>query len=387
VVGDNVLAELATRFRAACAPDDVFARVGGDEFMCVYTLAQGEDKLLRAQQLQAALHRPVLIDSLKFEVGASIGVATFPEQGEDVEDLLKHADIAMYEIKARGGGSHLYTDSLGLKLEHRISLGTKLARALAQSQLQLHYQPKVHLATGVLCGVEALSRWCDEDGRWISPGEFIPVAEERGLIGELGDWTLTQAARDIHAWQQSGAAIVPRVAVNVSAAQMMDESFPQRAEQLVRAQGVSPAMIELELTESALMNEPEKAQLVASRLVEAGFCLSIDDFGTGYSSLERLQSFPVFKLKIDMSFVRDMDTHPGNRAIVTAVIGMAKALRLETVAEGVETTAQATLLAELDCDEAQGYLYSKAISAGQLLQQWLHGQPAVTPTASSTSVA
>ncbi|MCZ8092004.1 MAG: EAL domain-containing protein [Acidovorax sp.] len=375
VVGDNVLAELATRFRAACAKDDVFARVGGDEFMCVYALAPGEDKLLRAQQLQAALARPVLIDSLKFEVGASIGVATFPDQGEDVEDLLKHADIAMYEIKARGGGSHLYSDLLGLKLERRISLGTKLARALAQSQLQLHYQPKVHLATGVLCGVEALSRWCDEDGHWISPGEFIPVAEERGLIGELGDWTLTQAARDIAHWQQDSAAVVPRVAVNVSATQMMDEGFAERAERLVRAQGVAPSMIELEMTESALMNEPEKARLVASSLVEAGFCLSIDDFGTGYSSLERLQSFPVFKLKIDMSFVRGMDTHAGNRAIVTAVIGMAKALKLETVAEGVETAAQAALLTQLDCDEAQGYLYSKAIPAEALLRQWLHSQP------------
>lgn len=383
IVGDNVLAELATRFRAACAPEDVFARVGGDEFMCVYALAPDEDKLLRAQQLQQALTRPVLIDSLRFEVGASIGVATFPDQGENVEDLLKHADIAMYEIKARGGGSHLYSNALGMKLERRISLGTKLANALAQSQLQLHYQPKVHLATGELRGVEALSRWCDENGQWISPGEFIPVAEERGLIGELGDWTLTQAARDIRQWQESGAVVIPRVAVNVSASQMMDESFAERAERLVRAQGVEPRMVELEMTESALMNEPEKARHVASRLVQAGFRLSIDDFGTGYSSLERLQSFPVFKLKIDMSFVRGMDTHSGNCAIVTAVIGMAKALKLETVAEGVETEAQAALLTQLQCDEAQGYLYSKAIPAGLLLQQWLMQGATATPSAIS----
>lgn len=374
IVGDNVLSELAGRFRAACAKDDVFARVGGDEFMCAYRLRADEDRLQRAQRLQQALTRTVQIDSLKFEVGASIGVAVFPEHGEDVEDLLKHADIAMYDIKGRGGGSHLYTDSLGLQLERRISLGTRLARALARGDLQLHYQPKVHLATGALCGVEALSRWCDEDGQWISPAEFIPAAEERGLINELGDWTLTQAARDIRLWQDSGAAVVPRVAVNVSAAQMMDEDFADRAPQLLRAQGVEPGMIELEMTESALMNEPEKARHVASRLVEAGFRLSIDDFGTGYSSLERLQRFPVFKLKIDMSFVHDMDTHPGNCAIVTAVIGMAKALKLETVAEGVETAAQATLLTQLQCDEAQGYLYSKALPPQPLLEQWLRAQ-------------
>jgi diguanylate cyclase (GGDEF)-like protein len=379
IVGDNVLSELSTRFREACAAADVFARVGGDEFMCVYQLTPGEDTLARAQQLQQALTRPVLIDSLKFEVGASIGVATYPDHGDDVEDLLRHADIAMYDIKARGGGSHLYSDALGMRLDRRISLGVKLANALAQSQLQLHYQPKVHLATGALCGVEALSRWCDENGQWINPAEFIPVAEERGLISELGDWTLTQAARDIRYWQDAGATIVPRVAVNVSATQMMDEGFAERAQRLVRAQGVEPGLIELEMTESALMNEPEKARTVASRLVEAGFCLSIDDFGTGYSSLERLQSFPVFKLKIDMSFVRDMDTHTGNRAIVTAVISMAKALKLQTVAEGVETAAQAALLTQLQCDEAQGYLYSKAIAAEPLLQQWLQAQPAPQP--------
>ena len=386
IVGDNVLSELAARFRSACAKTDVFARVGGDEFMCAYKLAPGEDPLERAKQLQHALGLPVVFDSLKFEVGASIGVALFPEHGDSVEDLLKHADIAMYDIKGRGGGSMLFNEALGLKLERRISLGAKLAHALAHSQLQLHYQPKVHLATGTLCGVEALSRWCDEEGQWISPAEFIPVAEERGLINELGDWTLTQAARDIRYWQEAGAAVVPRVAVNVSAAQMMDEGFAERALHLVRAQGVEPSMIELEMTESALMNEPEKARHAASRLVQAGFCLSIDDFGTGYSSLERLQSFPVFKLKIDMSFVRDMDTNAGNRAIVTAVIGMAKALKLETVAEGVETAAQAALLTELHCDEAQGYLYSKALPPQVLLQRWLQ-QPSTETAPGSTPKA
>ena len=371
VLGDNVLSALAERFREACGSTDVVSRVGGDEFMCVHLLEPGEDPLQLAQRVHAALLSPVIVDGIPFEVGASIGVSISPEHGSNVEQLLKNADIAMYEVKAQGGGWRLYTASMGAQLERRIALGVSLAEALERSGLSLHYQPKIGLRSGELCGVEALSRWNDPHWGWVSPAEFIPIAEERGLIETLGDWTLTQAARDVVAWRAAAVTRVPLVAVNVSAVQMMDDTFPTRAAGIVHAQGAVPSMFELEITESALMHDPEKARRVASMLVSAGFRLSIDDFGTGFSSLARLQNFPVSKLKIDMSFVRAMVKDAGNLAIVSAVIGLAKALKLATVAEGVETEEQAQLLRDMQCDEAQGWLYAKAISAEDLERSWL----------------
>lgn len=371
VVGDQVLASIAQQGRSLQRDNDVFARLGGDEFIFVRTLQADEVALDFSTVIHQSFASPLTVEGLQLEVGASVGVAVFPEQGCDIQELLQHADIAMYQVKATGGGSQLYTDEIGAQLQRRIAVGTRLVQALESSALVQFYQPKVDLKTGQLQGVEALARWYEPEWGWVSPGEFIPIAEERGLITAIGDWSLSEAAKQLHLWRVAGIKNLPQIAINVSGVQMLDESFAERAQRVLRVHDIAPAMIELEITESSLMIDPVKARRVAVALVDAGFKLSIDDFGTGYSSLARLQTFPVSKLKIDMSFVQQMLQHAGNRAIVTAVIGMARALQLETVAEGVETQAQADLLRQLSCDQAQGYLYAKAMSASDLVRNWL----------------
>ncbi|WP_238707705.1 putative bifunctional diguanylate cyclase/phosphodiesterase [Comamonas testosteroni] len=372
LVGDDLLAEVARRCERTLGGDGVVARLGGDEFMFVRTLAEGNDTMALAHEVCSTLASPMRVDDLCFEVGASVGVALYPTHGHSVDELLQRADIAMYQAKTQGGGNcQLYDAQMGHRLQRRIALGVKLEEALAQSRLELHFQPKIALDSYALYGVEALARWHDEEWGWVSPAEFISVAEERGLIIALGDWSLDAAARQWRAWSSAGIAQPPVIAVNVSAAQMMSDSFSERALAIMRAHGVSPRCIELEITESALMHDPAKAKRVASQLVEQGFTLSIDDFGTGYSSLARLQSFPVSRLKIDMSFVRGMLSEPGSLAIVTAVIGLAHALKLRTVAEGVETQSQLDKLRDLHCDEVQGYLFSKAVPAAELARDWL----------------
>lgn len=366
-VGDRVLAAIAQRSQQLLGEGGVLARLGGDEFMFARLLAEGEDAQTPAWQAHGALAGPVAVDELQFGVGASIGAALYPAHGQGVDELLQRAHMAMHRAKTQGGGCLLYDESLG----HRLALGTRLEVALQQSLLELHYQPKIDLATGQLCGVEALARWHDAQWGWVSPAEFIPVAEERGLIAALGDWSLDAAARQWRAWREAGMAQPPPIAVNVSAMQMMADAFAERALAIVRAHGVPAQAIELEITESALMHHPDKARHVASQLVEQGFALSIDDFGTGYSSLARLNDLPVSRLKIDMSFVRGMLAQPGNLAIVTAVIGMARALGLRTVAEGVETPEQLAKLRDLQCGEVQGWLFAKAMPAAELERLWL----------------
>ncbi|MFT4243486.1 MAG: EAL domain-containing protein [Acidovorax sp.] len=371
-VGDQVLVAVARQCQRVLGSRGTLARLGGDEFMFTWVLTDGEAPLTLARRICGMLCRPMAVGDLRFEVGASTGVAVSPQHGDAVDELLQHADIAMYRAKAQGGGhSQLYDDGMGRQLQRRIALGARLEKALAEERLQLHYQPKLALASGALCGVEALARWHDAEWGWVSPAEFIPVAEERGLIAALGDWSLAAAARQWRAWRDAGVVQPPVIAVNVSAAQMMSEAFAEHALAIVQAHGVGPTAIELEITESALMHDPAKARRVASRLVEMGFTLSIDDFGTGYSSLARLQSFPVSRLKIDMSFVRGMLTDPGSLAIVTAVIGLAHALQLRTVAEGVETQSQKDKLHALQCDEAQGYLFAQAVPAADIERNWL----------------
>ncbi len=376
--GDRVLVAVARHCQDALDAGGVLARLGGDEFMFAHPLADGEDVLALARQVHAALQRPVWVDGLRFEVGASIGVALYPAHGQDVDELLQCADMAMYRAKMQGCGCLLYDEALGRQVQRRIALGTRLEAALQQSLLELHFQPKVDIASGRIVGVEALARWHDAEWGWVSPAEFIAAAEERGLIMALGDWSLDAAARQWRAWRDAGVARPPPIAVNVSATQMMGDAFAERALALVRAHGVRPQAIELEITESALMLHPDRARRVASRLVELGFTLSLDDFGTGYSSLARLRDFPVSRIKIDMSFVHGMLAEPGHLAIVTAVIGMARALGLRTVAEGVETQEQRHRLHALQCDEVQGWLFGRAMPAAELERRWL--RPAPLPT-------
>ena len=367
LIGDQVLAEVAARLSAVVRQRDTLARLGGDEFVLLgpsdaATASQVAERLLEA------VEQPVLVNGVRFTVGMSIGIALYPEDGRTAEDLLKHADTAMYRAKAAGGGTmRFYHVGMSEGLQRRLLLANRLKAALAARQLTLHYQPQFDLATGALCGAEALARWHDPESGWISPAEFIPVAETRGLIDELGDWALSEAARQVRAWREAGLVLPGRVAVNVSARQMVDEGFVARAVQRVRAEGITPDHIELEVTESSMMQDPRKAEEQARALVAAGFVLSIDDFGTGYSSLAALKRLPVSKLKIDMSFVRDMLDKPEDHTIIS----MARALRLHTLAEGVELQAQADVLQALGCDQVQGWYRGRAVPGDVFAANWL----------------
>jgi len=371
-MGDQVLREVAQRCQSLLCKDQLLARIGGDEFMVACEIDSLEDAHHISRHLMHTLAQPIGAAAHTVEMGVSIGMALFPSQGQSVEELLKHADLAMFKAKALGGGHcELYEQHMSERLHRHNTLATRLTKALSSGGLHLHYQPKIDLHSGRLTGLEALARWNDPELGPISPGEFIPVAEERGLIVQLGDWALREASRQWAAWCTPTTPAPPPIAVNVSAAQLSDESFPARAIQLVHSAGARPAAIELEITETAMMLDPQRARRVADQLVAAGFNLTIDDFGTGYASMAQLKNFPVGKLKIDMSFVHDMLRAPADQAIVTAVISMARALQLRTVAEGVETPEQARTLLALGCDEAQGYHYAPALPPRLLAAEWL----------------
>ncbi|WP_205624844.1 putative bifunctional diguanylate cyclase/phosphodiesterase [Ralstonia mannitolilytica] len=370
-IGDRALIEIARRFQAALREEETLARLAGDEFVVIAMGANQSAAALIAERIQKALAEPLAINGRFFALKASIGIAFYPEDGRSAEELLKHADIAMYRAKASGGGYRFYRSEMGTDLARKLEIVHRLETALAAGRLQLHYHPQVHLPSGKIVGAEALSRWHDADWGMVSPAEFIPIAEERGLIGTLGEWALAGACRQVRHWQERGCPLPGRVAVNVAAKQFEDDDFVDRCLRIARESGAASSAIELELTESGMMRDPERAVEVTRALTSAGFALSIDDFGTGYSSLAYLKRFPVHKLKIDISFVRDMLTDRNDLAIVSAIVAMAKSLGLKTLAEGVEEAAQAEHLLALGCDEAQGYYFARPEPAEVFARRWL----------------
>lgn len=364
-MGDRVLIELSQRLRSAVREEEILARLSGDEFV-VLASGTGEGASRIAERIIQKLSTPMLINGHSLVVSASIGIATFPEDGGNAESLLKHADIAMYLAKSRGGYC-FYRAELGANLSRKLTIAQRLEKALTSRQLKLHYQPQVHMPTGQLCGAEALARWEDAEFGMISPAEFISIAEERGLISTLGEWVLHEACCQRRRWHMMSG----RLAVNVSAKQFEDDDFIDRVLRIARETHIPPNAIELELTESGMMRDPERAIEITYALVSAGFTLSIDDFGTGYSSLSYLKRFPVNKLKIDMSFVHDMLNNSHDYAIVNMIIGMANSMGIETLAEGVENAQQAQALMSLGCQLAQGYHYGRPQSADDLERTWL----------------
>lgn len=370
--GDRVLMETARRLRGAVRDEETLARISGDEFVVI--VADSADASARvAERIGDALALPAKIDGQHVTLSASIGIAVFPEDGRTADDLLKHADIAMYRAKGSGGGYQLYRAEMGDNLARQVAIAKRLGRAIRGGDLHLHYQPQVHLPTGTLVGAEALTRWRDSEWGAVSPAEFIPIAEERGLIVPLGEWALHQVCRQIRIWEEQNIPVPNRVAVNVAARQFESDAFVERVISIAREHGVASHRIELEITESGMMRDPERAVEIAHALTEVGFSLSVDDFGTGYSSLSYLKRFPVSKLKIDMSFVRDMLTDRDDYAIVKTVIAMAESMELETLAEGIEHAEQAEALLALGCRLAQGYYFGRALSAQDFGNQWLRG--------------
>jgi EAL domain-containing protein (putative c-di-GMP-specific phosphodiesterase class I) len=301
----------------------------------------------------------------------SIGIAFYPDDGVTIEDLLKRADIAMYRAKALGYGYLVYQPEMSAGLAERMQIAENLSRAMKAGKLELYYQPKIHLDTRALSGAEALLRWNDPERGWISPAEFIPIAEARGMMGALGKWVLREACRQMKAWQESALHFPGRLAVNLAAQQLEEADIAENIVEIVRAAGLTPACLELELTESGLIGNVERAIEVMGALKAAGFALSIDDFGTGYSSLSYLKRLPVDTLKIDISFVRDILKAHHDYTIVTTIIGMARNLGLNAIAEGVEESEQAEALLALGCNEAQGYYFGRPEPARVFAQRWL----------------
>ena len=363
--GDELLAQASRRLSACVRHADTVGRISGDEFALVLTeLAQAEDAAIVSRKVLDALTESFKLGEHEAFVSASIGIAVYPGDGEDAESLLKNADTAMYRAKEQGrNGDCFFTTEMNLRSQHRLQLAGELRRALERSEFFLHYQPKVDLADGAkICGLEALLRWQHPERGVVLPNEFIPVLEETGLIMPVGEWVLNEACRQVRAWQDRGLSTVP-VAVNISARQFRDKALERLVQECTAAHGIKPRCIELEITESHLMDNPEIARTTLRTLREAGVSISVDDFGTGYSSLSYLTQFPLSALKIDRSFVQNVTTDPNAASIVRAIINMARSLRFITIAEGVETDAQASFLRQFGCEQAQGFLFAHPMSA------------------------
>ncbi len=362
--GDALLVEMAARLRQAVGPQDTVSRLGGDEFTLLLPRADAEAAAHLAQQLIERISAPCQIDSMGLIVTPSIGIAMFPDDGCDVDALLQAGDTAMYRAKAAGGANfQFYEPGMHLIASRTLQLENALRWALERQELELHYQPQIELCSGRVTGSEALLRWRHPELGLVPPTEFMPIAEASGLILPIGEWVLRTAVAQNKAWQQAGLAPVV-VAVNVSAVQFRQAQFPELVSAVLAEAGLEPGWLELELTESVVSADPEEAIDIMERLDRLGVLLSVDDFGTGYSSLSYLKRFPLDRLKIDQSFVRDLGSDTG-RLIVSGVIAMARSLGLRTIAEGVETPEQAAALSREGCDEVQGYWYARPMPAGQ----------------------
>ena len=364
--GDELLVETARRLQSCVRPGDTVARISGDEFAVVLAdLARPDDAALVAQKMLELLARHVELRGQEVFITASIGIASFPADGDNPESLLGAADAAMYRAKQAGRNTYqFFTAEINQRTRARAQLGAELHRALERSEFELEFQPKYDLRQNRPSSAEALLRWRHPERGMVSPAHFVPVLEETGLIVPVGEWVLRQACKDIKAWQRAGLRPLP-VAVNLSARQFRQEDLDSRLMSLIRASGVDASLIELEITESYLMNDPDHAVRVMRALHDSGTRIVIDDFGTGYSSLAYLTRFPVSALKIDRSFVAGSLTDRAAAAIVRTIIEMAHTLGFTVVAEGVETDLQAAFLRSLGCDEAQGYFFAKPMPAGE----------------------
>ena len=370
--GDALLRQVAGRLNAALAAAGSagrLARVGGDEFIVVLTaptsLAAAEQV---AQQAQAALAAPFVQGSYELVVTPSIGIALYPEHGADTQALLKHADAAMYEAKASGRNqARVYTSSLNARAVKRLSLEMELRRAFEAGQLEVHYQPQYDTRSLKLAGAEALLRWFHPQRGQIATPDFVAVAEETGLIGEIGRWAMQQVCRDLRQWRELKLA-VPPIAVNVSGRDFMRPDVLLRLSGVVEEAHLPASLFELELTEGVLMQDVESGQRSLQGLKEFGFALAIDDFGTGYCSLNYLKRFALDTLKVDRAFVNDISVDADDAAIVRAIIGLGHNLNLKIVAEGVETPAQLEFLRAAGCDLVQGFLMSRAMAPGGFLE-------------------
>ena len=383
-VGDELLCLVAARLRASLRSDDAvddvpssrsshIARLGGDEFIVILpNIRSADDAAGVAARLIAELQEPMRLALHTLVVTPSVGVAMFPTDGVEVDTLLRNADLAMYFAKRKGPGMFAFFDaSMNDAALHRFTLEAKLRGALERGEFTLHYQPQFDVRTGGVSGMEALLRWTNDELGVVPPAEFIPVAEETGLILSIGEWVLRSACQQAKTWIDEGLPVV-RMAVNVSGQQFILKDFPQLVAGVIKETGLVASMLELEITESVVMKDEAWAEQALAQLKELGVMLAIDDFGTGYSSFGRLRHFAVDRLKIDRSFMTSLIDCSDDRAIAAAIIAMSRSMRISVTAEGVESFPQLLFLQEHDCHEAQGFLFSRALPAAdahKLLQR------------------
>ena len=365
-VGDALLVEIAKRLRGIVRERDTVSRLGGDEFVLLLPGANAQGAARVAAKVQEAARQPFQIAHHELCVAPSMGISLFPEHGSDFETLIQAADTAMYRAKADGRNAfRFFTPEMQAQSTRALPLDNALRRALERGQFTLHYQPQVSIATGSVRSVEALLRWNHPDLGQVSPGEFIPVAEDSGQILQIGEWVLRTALAQLTAWHAAGMPWLT-MAVNLSAVQFRQPQFLDLVDRLLQEFSVPAHLLELELTEGVAVDDPHSAMSTMEQLHAKGVRLAMDDFGTGYSSLSQLKRFQLYKLKIDQSFVRDLDHDGNDRAIVSAIIRMAQALGMRTTAEGVETADQLAYLRSQGCDEAQGYYFSPPLPAANV---------------------
>ena len=361
-IGDKLLQSIAKRLVDCVRGSDTVSRQGGDEFVVLLSeMEQPEDAALSARRMLQAVAEAHPIDQHDLHVTTSIGLSVYPDDGLDAETLIKNADTAMYQAKENGRQSYqFFMPAMNVRAVERQSIEESLRRALERQEFALHYQPKINLKTGEISGAEALIRWTHPTRGPVPPGQFIPVAEDCGLILPIGNWVLREACKQARAWVDAGLPL-GTMAVNISAMEFRDENFLEGVFAILKDTGLDPRSLELELTESVLMKRAESTESILRKLRARGVQLAVDDFGTGYSSLSYLRKFPIDALKIDQSFVRQITTAPDETTIVTAVISMGRSLNLRVVAEGVETQEELKFLQAHHCDEAQGYYFSRPV--------------------------
>ncbi|MFA7268430.1 MAG: EAL domain-containing protein [Sterolibacterium sp.] len=362
LIGDQILVQVAHRLTEAVRQSDLVARLGGDEFIVVLPeIDTPADVAHVADKILTAVSAPYLIDEQELQSSPSIGICLFPDDATEKQDLIKKADVAMYHAKAKGRRNYqFFKEEIQMAAVQRLSIEADLRKALAGQQFVLHYQPQLDLRSGRLVGVEALVRWQHPVRGLVPPNDFIPIAEETGLIQALGDWVLEEACRQLHRWQTGDTAHI-RISVNLSASQFLDKKLPHRIHELMGQYGLAPESLDLEVTESMTMSSPRDTIAAMNILKQRGLTLSVDDFGTGYSSLSYLKLFPISTLKIDRSFVKDIETDQNDADICDVTVLLAHKLGLDVVAEGVETQAQFKYLHSIGCEKIQGYLISKPL--------------------------
>ena len=377
-VGDRLLVEIARRLQTHLGPDDVVSRYGGDEFVIMVADCGAERAGRLANSIIESLLAPVGIENMLLPVSASLGISIYPDDGRDEDNLLKHADTAMYQAKSAGGGAfRFFSPEMNSVAQERLVLGAALREAITRGQLRLHYQPQIDCRDGSLRGVEALARWAHPVFGDVSPARFIALAEECGLIEAIGQWALNEGCRQLAAWRRQGLDL-RSISVNLSAIHFRNRELVGLVAAALRRHKLKPSMLTIEITEGVMMDDNPATIETAKAIHALGVNLSLDDFGTGYSSLSHLARLPIDELKIDRSFMHELEGSKNTQAVVTAVIKIGQSLGLTVVAEGVETAAQRQFLLALDCDVLQGFLFSRALAPDDFatwITQWVAPKP------------